>query len=113
MMESTFAALAEPSRLAIVGLLRERERSVHDLEVALGLPQPTISKHLRVLREGGLVECRVQAQWRLYQLRPEPFAEIDRWLTPYRDRWQRSLAALGRHLDRTAVARRTKKETTR
>ncbi len=105
-MESTFATLAEPNRLAIVGLLLDRERSVQEIEAALGLAQPTISKHLRVLRERGLVECRVQAQWRLYQLRPEPFQEIDRWLTPYRERWRRSLNALERHLDRKAAARK-------
>ena len=87
-MESTFATLAEPNRLAIVGLLLERERSVQEIEAALGLPQPTISKHLRVLRDGGLVECRVQAQWRMYQLRAEPFLELDAWLEPYRNRWR-------------------------
>jgi DNA-binding transcriptional ArsR family regulator len=103
-MESTFATLAEPNRLAIVGLLLDRERSVQEIEAALALPQPTISKHLRVLRESGLVECRVQAQWRMYQLRAEPFLEIDRWLEPYRLRWRRSLGALERHLDRTAAA---------
>ena len=109
-MESTFATLAEPNRLAIVGLLLERERSVQELEAALGLPQPSISKHLRVLREGGLVECRVQAQWRMYQLRPEPFQAIDRWLEPHRERWRRSLGALERHLDRKVA---TKKGRTR
>lgn len=112
-MESTFATLAEPNRLAIVGLLLERERSVQDLEGALRLPQPTISKHLRVLRDGGLVECRVQAQWRVYQLRAEPFLEIDRWLEPYRQRWRHSLGALERHLDRKAAAAATKKARTR
>ena len=110
-MESTFASLAEPNRLAIVGLLLERERSVQDLEAALGLPQPTISKHLRVLRDGGLVECRVQAQWRMYQLRAEPFLEIERWLAPYRQRWRHSLGALERHLDQKAAA--SKKARTR
>ena len=102
-MESTFATLAEPNRLAIVGLLLERERSVQEIEAALGLPQPTISKHLRVLRDGGLVECRVQAQWRMYQLRAEPFLELDAWLEPYRNRWRQSLGALERHLERKAA----------
>ena len=98
-MESTFAALAEPNRRAIVGLLLERERSVQEIEAALGLPQPTISKHLRVLRDGGLVECRVHAQWRMYTLRAEPFLELDAWLEPYRHRWRHSLGALERHLE--------------
>ena len=105
-MESTFATLAEPNRLAIVGLLLERERSVQEMEAALRLPQPTISKHLRVLRERGLVECRPDAQRRFYQLRAEPFQEIDRWLTPYREQWRRSLGALERHLDRKAAAQK-------
>ncbi|MGD9903648.1 MAG: ArsR/SmtB family transcription factor [Vicinamibacterales bacterium] len=102
-MESTFGALAEPSRLAIVGLLRTGERTVQELEAVLGLPQPTISKHLRVLRTGGLVDCRVQAQWRVYRLRPERFVEIERWLTPYRELWRQSLSALEEHLDRQAA----------
>ena len=110
-MESTFATLAEPNRLAIVGLLLDRERSVQEIEAALALPQPTISKHLRVLRDSGLVECRVQAQWRMYQLRAEPFLELDRWLEPYRQRWRHSLGALERHLDRTAVAAAKKART--
>jgi DNA-binding transcriptional ArsR family regulator len=105
-MESTFAMLAEPNRLAIVGLLLDKERSVQEIEAALGLSQPSISKHLRVLREGGLVQCRAQAQWRVYQLRPEPFQAIDRWLDPHRQRWRRSLGALERHLDRKAAAKK-------
>jgi DNA-binding transcriptional ArsR family regulator len=105
-MESTFATLAEPSRLAIVGLLLERERSVQEIEAALHLPQPTISKHLRILRERGLVECRPDAQRRFYQLRAEPFQAIDRWLAPYREQWRHSLSALERHLDRKAAARK-------
>lgn len=98
-MDAVFAALAEPNRLAILGLLAERERTVGELERALALPQPSISKHLRVLREGGLVEPRVEAQWRVYRLRPERFREIDRWLEPYRRRWRASLDALERRLD--------------
>ena len=100
-MEMIFAVLAEPNRLAILGLLAARERTVGELEQALALPQPTISKHLRVLREGGLVEPRVEAQWRVYRLRPERFGEIDRWLEPYRRRWRASLDALERRLDET------------
>ena len=101
-MESTFVTLAEPNRLAIVGFLLERERSVQDIEAALGLPQPTISKHLRVLRDGGRVECRVHAQWRMYQC-GEPFLALDASLEPYRNRWRRSLGALERHLERKAT----------
>jgi DNA-binding transcriptional ArsR family regulator len=95
-----FAALAEPSRLRILDLLRERERSVGEIVENLRLSQPGVSKHLRVLREAGLVEVRVDAQRRLYQLRPEPLAEIDAWLQPYRHFWSGRLDALEAHLDR-------------
>jgi DNA-binding transcriptional ArsR family regulator len=95
-----FAALAEPSRLRILDLLREREHSVGELVENLRLSQPGVSKHLRVLREAGLVEVRVDAQRRLYQLRPEPLAEIDAWLQPYRHFWSGRLDALEAHLDR-------------
>jgi len=97
----SFAALAEPTRRTILDLLREEERPVGDLVVHLALSQPAVSKHLRVLREAGLVDVRVDAQRRLYRVRPEPLAEIDAWLEPYRQLWSRSLDALGRHLEET------------
>ncbi len=95
----TFAVLAEPSRRRSLDLLRERERSVGELVTDLGLSQPGVSKHLRVLREAGLVEAHVEAQRRLYQLRPEPLAELDAWLSPYRHFWSGRLDALEAHLD--------------
>jgi DNA-binding transcriptional ArsR family regulator len=94
-----FTVLAEPARRDILDLLRERERSVGDLVAALPLSQPGVSKHLRVLREAGLVEVRPEAQRRIYGLRPEPLAELDAWLEPYRQLWSRRLDALERHLD--------------
>jgi DNA-binding transcriptional ArsR family regulator len=97
---SAFAVLAEPNRRRILDLLRERERPVGDLVEALGVSQPAVSKHLRVLRDAGAVESRVDAQRRLYRLRPEPLREIDAWLAPYREQWGESLDALERHLDR-------------
>jgi DNA-binding transcriptional ArsR family regulator len=95
----SFAALAEPTRRTILDLLRDEERPVGDLVDHLALSQPAVSKHLRVLREAGLVDVRVDAQRRLYRVRPEPLAEIDAWLEPYRQLWSRSLDALGRHLE--------------
>ncbi len=99
-MESAFAIIAEPSRRAILSLLAVSERSVGDLETALQLPQPSISKHLRVLREAGLVEATVDAQRRLYRVRPEPLQEIEAWLAPFRRLWTRHVDALEKHLDR-------------
>ncbi len=99
-MEPVFDVLAEPSRRAILGLLLQSERSVGDLERKLNRPQPSISKHLRVLREAGLVESRTEAQKRVYRLRPEPLVELDRWLEPFRRLWTGRLDALERHLDR-------------
>jgi DNA-binding transcriptional ArsR family regulator len=96
---ATFTVLAEPSRRRILDLLRERERSVGELVEATALSQPGVSKHLRVLREAGLVDVRPDAQRRFYGLRPEPLAEIDAWLAPYRRLWSRRLDALERHLD--------------
>jgi DNA-binding transcriptional ArsR family regulator len=95
----SFAVLAEPSRRTILDVLRNGERPVGDLVDHLRLSQPAVSKHLRVLREAGLVEVRTDAQRRLYRLRPEPLAEIDAWLEPYRRLWSRSLDALERHLE--------------
>jgi len=94
-----FEVLAEPNRRRLLDLLRERERPVGDLVAALGISQPAVSKHLRLLREAGLVEVRADAQRRLYRLQPEPLREIDEWLTPYRAAWRDRLDALERHLD--------------
>ncbi len=98
-MASAFAVLAEPNRREILDLLRERERPVGELVDALDVSQPAVSKHLRVLREAGIVESRVDAQRRVYRVRPEPLREIDAWLAPYRAIWEGSLHALERHLD--------------
>src|SRR5215467_12198619 len=94
-----FGALADTHRLSILGLLRDSERSVGELVGVLGLSQPAVSKHLRVLRNAGLVTARSDAQRRLYRLRPEPLRAIDEWLAPYRRLWSASLDALERHLD--------------
>ena len=99
-MESAFAILAEPSRRAILDLLATSERSVGELERRLGMPQPSVSKHLRVLREAGFVDSRVDAQRRVYRLRLEPFMELDSWLAPFRRFWSAHVDALERHLDR-------------
>jgi DNA-binding transcriptional ArsR family regulator len=105
-MESTFAIIAEPSRRAILSLLASAERSVGDIEAQLRLPQPSVSKHLRVLREAGFVESRVDAQRRLYRIRPEPLMEVDAWLAPFRRFWSERVDALERHLDRMHPAPR-------
>jgi DNA-binding transcriptional ArsR family regulator len=94
-----FEVLAEPNRRRILDLLREDERSVGDLVTALQLSQPGVSKHLRVLREAGLVDVRVDAQRRVYRLQPEPLRELDEWLAPYRAAWRDRLDALEHHLD--------------
>src|SRR3954453_153561 len=106
-MESTFSIIAEPSRRAILSLLASAEQSVGDIEAQLDLSQPSVSKHLRVLREAGFVESRVDAQRRLYRIRPEPLMEIDAWLAPFRRYWSKHLDALERHLDRMSQAPRT------
>ena len=98
---STFQVLAEPHRRHILDLLREGEKSVTELVLGLRLSQPGVSKHLRVLREAGLVGVRVDAQRRLYGLRPLPLFEVDRWLQPYRTLWSERLDALEQHLDRS------------
>lgn len=98
-MASTFAVLADPSRREILDLLRAGERPVGDLVDRLTLTQPTVSKHLKVLREAGLVDVRQEAQRRWYRIRPAPLAEVDAWLAPYRRMWENSLDALERHLD--------------
>ncbi len=99
-MESAFAIIAEPNRRTILGLLASSERSVGELERQLRMPQTSVSKHLRVLREAGLVEARVEAQRRVYRLRPEPLMEVDAWLAPFRRLWTTHVDALERHLDR-------------
>jgi len=95
--------LAEPHRRQILDLVRDRPRPVGELVAATGLTQPGTSKHLRVLREAGLVEVRPDGRRRLYALRPEPLAELDAWLAPYRRHWAGRLDALERHLDRQAT----------
>jgi DNA-binding transcriptional ArsR family regulator len=92
-------ALAQPTRRRILDLLRDGERPVGDLVDRLGVSQPAVSKHLRVLRDVGLVGVRSDAQRRLYRVRPEPLEELDAWLAPYRRMWSQSLDALERHLD--------------
>ena len=101
-MESSFAIIAEPKRRAILGLLASSEQSVGEIERRLRMPQTSVSKHLRVLREAGFVESRVEAQRRVYQIRPEPIMEIDAWLAPFRRLWTAHVDALERHLDRMA-----------
>ena len=96
---SPYAALAEPSRRHILDLLRVRERSVTELVAHLELSQPGVSKHLKVLREAGLVEARAAGKVRWYGLRPEPLAEVAGWLEPYRRHWSARLDALERHLE--------------
>lgn len=99
MRMSTYAALAEPSRRRILDLLRGREHSVTDLVGRIGLSQPGVSKHLRVLRDAGLVDVRKEGRTRWYALRPQPLAEIDDWLEPYRAHWSDRLDTLERHLE--------------
>jgi DNA-binding transcriptional ArsR family regulator len=96
---TAYAALAEPHRRQILDLLRERERSVGELVDRLGLSQPGVSKHLRVLREADLVGARAAGRHRLYGLRARPLAEVDAWLEPYRAFWSERLDALERHLE--------------
>lgn len=96
---SAFETLAEPNRRRILDLLRERERPVGELVDALDVTQPAVSKHLRVLREAGLVDVRADAQRRLYRLRPEPLLAVEEWLAPYRRLWESRLDDLERHLD--------------
>jgi len=95
-----FEIIAEPNRRAILGLLAMSQQSVGEIERQLRMPQPSVSKHLRVLREAGFVESMVDAQRRLYRLKPEPLQEIDAWLAPFRRFWSAHVDALERHLDR-------------
>ncbi|HKP30262.1 MAG TPA: metalloregulator ArsR/SmtB family transcription factor [Gemmatimonadales bacterium] len=109
-MPSPFAILAEPNRRAILTLLLSSEQSVGELEHKLRLPQPAVSKHLRVLKDAGFVEAQVDAQRRVYRLRPEPLLEIDTWLAPFREYWSRHFDALARHLDRMQSSTPAKKK---
>ena len=99
-MESVFEIIAEPNRRAILSLLVGSQQSVGEIERQLGMPQPAVSKHLRVLREAGFVESIVDAQRRLYRLKPEPFQEVEAWLEQFRRFWSAHVDALERHLDR-------------
>ncbi len=99
-VESVFEIIAEPNRRAILSLLVSSQQSVGEIEQQLRMTQPTVSKHLRVLREAGFVESTVDAQRRLYRLKPEPLKEIDAWLEPFRRFWSAHVDALERHLDR-------------
>ena len=112
-MQSVFEIIAEPNRRAILGLLVSSHQSVGEIERQLHMPQPTVSKHLRVLREAGFVESTVDAQRRLYQLKPEPFQKVDAWLAQFRRFWSAHLDALERHLDRMDQAKPMKSKTSR
>jgi DNA-binding transcriptional ArsR family regulator len=112
-VESVFGIVAEPSRRAILSLLVSSEQSVGDIERKLRMPQPAVSKHLRVLREAGFVESTVDAQRRLYRLKPEPLREIDAWLAPFRRFWSAHIDALERHLDRMDDPAPAKRKTRR
>jgi len=106
-----FEIIAEPNRRAILNLLVLSQQSVGEIERQLGMPQPTVSKHLRVLRDAGFVESTVDAQRRLYRLKPEPLQEIDTWLAPFRRFWSAHVDALERHLDRMDPPTPTKRKT--
>ena len=113
-VESAFEIIAEPNRRAILSLLVSSQQSVGEIERRLRMPQPTVSKHLRVLRDAGFVESTVDAQRRLYRLKPEPFQEVDAWLAQFRRFWSSHVDALERHLDRmdeSTPTRRKKRRT--
>jgi DNA-binding transcriptional ArsR family regulator len=110
-VESVFEIIAEPNRRAILSLLVSSQQSVGEIERQLRMPQPAVSKHLRVLRDAGFVESTVDAQRRLYRLKPEPLQEVDAWLAPFRRFWSAHVDALERHLDRMDRSTPTKSET--
>jgi len=112
-MESVFEIIAEPNRRAILSLLVSSEQSVGEIERQLRMTQPTVSKHLRVLREAGFVESTVDAQRRLYRLRPAPFKELDAWLDQFRRFWSTHVDALERYLDRMDPPTSTKGTTSK
>ncbi len=99
-VQSVYEVIVEPNRRAILGLLATSERSVGEIERQLCLPQPTVSKHLRVLRDAGFVQSQVRAQHRMYRINPEPLRELDEWLAQFRQYWIPHVDALERHLDR-------------
>ena len=105
-----FEIIAEPNRRAILSVLVSSQQSVGEIERRLRMPQPTVSKHLRGLREAGFVESTVDAQRRLYRLKPEPLQEVDAWLAPFRRFWSAHVDALERHLDRMDQSTRTKRK---
>ena len=109
-VESVFEIIAEPNRRAILSLLVSSQQSVGEIERQLRMPQPTVSKHLRVLREAGFVESTVDAQRRLYRLKPEPFRAVDAWLAQFRRFWSAHVDALERHLDRMDASKATKRK---
>jgi DNA-binding transcriptional ArsR family regulator len=108
-----FEIIAEPNRRAILSLLISSQQSVGEIERQLGMPQPAVSKHLRVLRDAGFVESTVDAQRRLYRLKMEPLQEVDAWLAPFRRFWSRHIDALEQHLDRMDQSTQTKRTTKR
>ena len=110
-MENVFEIIPEPNRRAILSLLGSSQQSVGEIERQLRMPQPTVSKHLRVLREAGFVESTVDAQRRLYRLNPEPLQEVDAWLAQFRRFWNAHVDALERYLDRMEQSPPTKKQT--
>jgi len=107
-MESAFEIIAEPNRRAILALLASSEQSVGEIERQLQLSQPAVSKHLRILRDAGFVESAVDAQRRLYRLKPGPFRELDTWLAQFRRFWSAHIDALERHLDRMNQSTQTR-----
>jgi DNA-binding transcriptional ArsR family regulator len=111
-VESVFEIIAEPNRRAILSLLVSSEQSVGEIERQLQMSQPAVSKHLRVLRDAGFVEATVDAQRRLYRLKPEPFHQLEEWLAPFRRFWSTHIDALERHLDRIdqSTARKRKRK---
>jgi len=112
-VESVFEIIAEPNRRAILSLLVSSQQSVGEIERQLRMPQPTVSKHLRVLREAGFVESTVDAQRRLYRLKPEPLQEVDAWLAPFRRFWSAHIDALERHLDRMGRSQEVRSKPTK
>ncbi len=112
-VESVFEIIAEPNRRAILSLLVSSPQSVGEIAHQLRMSQPTASKHLRVLREAGFVESTIDAQRRLYRLKPEPLQEVDAWLAPFRQFWSAHVDALERHLDHMDQSPQTKRKTRR
>jgi len=109
-VENVFEIIAEPNRRAILSLLASSQQSVGQIELQLHMSQPSVSKHLRVLREAGFVESTVHAQRRLYRLKPEPLKDLDAWLEPFRRFWSAHLDALERHLDRKEQSEKTSRK---